>query len=302
MFQFVNYNFCGDIDCLNPAPSNVNNITTTKLENAIYDHFNVTRNTTLDYSTTIPTEWDYDTIMDADFNGDTTAGNVDFLADQVSSILIKRRITGTFTWLTLGSVPINSIDDINFVFTDRYNAYGVQYDYAFVPILEGAEGDYIINSILSKFNGVFISDANTIYKFLYNVDFTNNTRTQQIGTFEPLGRKYPVIVANGQLSYDTGTVSGYILNDDFIDTKEIDRIAIANRQRQLLDFLSDKKPKILKDWQSRIWLCIVTDNIQISYANGSGMGIPDISFNWKQIGDANDQQDLFNNGLVSEAG
>ena len=247
MFQFINYNFFCDVDCLNTGPSQVDNTTSTRLTNAIYDHFNVTRNTTLDFSTEKPTEWDFDTVMDAPFDGNISAGNVDFTAAQITAIRIKRRKVGTFDWLVLGTIPITEINDLNFVFTDRLNAYGVEYDYAFVPILEGAEGDYIINTILSKFNGVFIGDFNTTYRFLYNVDFTNNNRVQQIGTFQPLGRRYPVIVANGNLSYDEGTVSADLINDNFMQTRVVDGVAIANEQKVVLDYLTDKKPKILKD-------------------------------------------------------
>ena len=31
-----------------------------------------------------------------------------------------------------------------------------------------------------------------------------------------------------------------------------------------------------------------------------GMGIPSITFNWTEIGDASNQQDLYNNGILDE--
>ena len=304
MLQFLGYNFFSDGDALNNAPSSVPNINTITLSNAIYDHFNVTTNTNTPVTTTIPTEWDYDTVLNADFNGNLDAGNVDFLIEQISAIKIKRRVQGDFNWFTLATIPVNTVEDLNFVFNDLLNQYGVQYEYAFVPIMGSlenpAEGNYIINSILSQFNGVFIGDAENIYKFFYEVEYNSNARNQQVGVFQVLGKQYPVLVANGALSYESGSVTATILNDDFAQTGIIDRTAITQQKDAIKDFLTDKKAKILKDWNGNIWLCIVNSNINVTYKSNYGMGIPSIQFNWTEIGDASNQQDLYNNGILSE--
>lgn len=299
MFQFVGYNFFSDGDALNTAPSNVDSITNVKLTNAIFDHFNVTRNTNTAVSTTIPTQWDYDTIMDADFAGNIEAGNVDFLADQISAIKIKRRVQGTFNWLTLKTIPVNTVEDLTFVFNDLLNQNNVMYEYALVPIIEDVEGEYIINTVLSQFNGVFIGDAETIYKFLYEVEYGNNQRNQQIGVFQVLGKQYPVFVANGELSYESGSVTATILNEDF-QQNGINRTAITQLKDSIKDFLTNRKAKILKDFNSNEWLCIVNSNIGVTYKSGYGMGIPVINFEWTEVGDAQSQQDLYNNGILDE--
>lgn len=299
MFQFIGYNFFSDGDALNTAPSNVDNITTVRLTNAIFDHFNVTRNTNTTVSTTLPSGWDYDTILDADFNGNIDAGNVDFLIDQISAIKIKRRIQGTFNWLTLKTIPVNTVEDLVFIFNDLLNQNNVIYEYAFVPIIEDVEGGYIINSIESKFNGVFIGDAETIYKFLYEVEYGNNQRNQQIGVFQVLGKQYPVFVANGELSYESGSVTATILNEDF-QQNGIDRTAITQLKDAIKDFLTNRQAKILKDWNGNIWLCIVNSNIGVTYKSSYGMGIPVINFEWTEVGDAQSQQDLYNNGILDE--
>ena len=40
------------------------------------------------------------------------------------------------------------------------------------------------------------------------------------------------------------------------------------------------------------------DNPQVTYKSGSGMSVPQIQFNWVQIGDATSQTDLYNNGIL----
>ena len=247
MLQFVGYNFFSDGDALNNAPSAIDGINNIRLTNAIYDHLNITRNTSTEVSTTVPTVWDYDTIIDASFDGNLSAGNVDFLIEEISAIKIKRRVQGTFDWITLNTVPINTVEDLTFAFNDLLNADYTTYDYALVPIMEDVEGEYIINSILSRFNGVFIGDYSTIYKFFYDVQYGTNARNQQIGTFQPLGNQYPIVIANGALSYESGTVSATILNDDFEDTGLVNGPAIVEKKTIIKDFLTNKKAKILKD-------------------------------------------------------
>ena len=298
MFQFIGYNFFSGPNALDSAPSTVKNITGTELSNAIFDHFNVTRDTSIAPTMDKPLEWTYDTVLNADFDGNTNAGNLDYILQQISGIKIKRRIKGAFDWLTLKYIDINSLEDLNFTFNDFLNSYGVEYEYAFVPIINGVEGEYIINSILSKFNGVFIGNAQQVFKFLYGTNYSANARNQQVGTFMPLGKEYPIIVANGVLSYESGTFTGTVLNDDFEQNGQIDRAAIVSKKDVLKDYLTNKKPKILKDWNGNIWLVMIVDNIPVNYLQGSGMGIPQVQFNWVEIGKADNQQDLFDAGIV----
>lgn len=302
MFQFIGYDFFGGIDALNSAPSTVENITSTKLTNAIFDHFNVTRDTTLPTNMDIPDNWTYETILNAAFDGTTSAGNLDYMVEQIGGIKIKRRVKGQFNWLTLSYVPISEVDDLAFTFNDFLNAYDTEYEYALVPVVNGVEGEYIIDEVLSKFSGVFIGDAYQSFKFLFDVNYTSNARNQQIGTFMPLGREYPIIVANGVLSYESGTFTGTILNDDFEQTGQINRAAIVAKKDAIKDYLTNKKPKILKDWNGNVWLVMIVDNVPVNYKAGSGMGIPQVQFNWVEVGKADNQQDLFDAGIVNILG
>lgn len=298
MFQFLGYSFFSGPDCLSSAPSQIEDITSTKISNGVFDHVNITRNTDEEFNTTIPTNWDYDTILNADLNGDLNAGNVDFMISQISAVKIKRRIKGEFNWLTLDTVTINSLEDLTFLFIDRLNVSNIEYEYALVPIIEGVEGNYLINSILSKLRGVFIGDYDTVYKFMYDVQYGTNMRNQKTGIFTPLGRQYPVIVANGVISYDSGNVSGSILNDDFQETGLIDEKAIVDKKKILKDFLTNKKAKLLRDWSGNAWLCMITDSPTVNYKEGSSLKIPVVNFNWTQIGDNNSQLDLYYNGIL----
>lgn len=298
MIGFIGYNFCSDGNSADPTPTNINNITYTRLQNGIFDHFNATRNVAFDYNSIIPTDWDLDTIMNADFKGNVSAGNVSQLVAGITSVRVKRRVKGTFDWITIKQIPVSKPEDLSFVITDNLNAYDTEYEYAFVPMMEDVEGSYIIESILSKFEGVFVCDVDTVFKFHAGVEYNNNTSNQQVGVFQPYNRQYPVIVSNSIINYQTGAIGGWVLPDDFDDNRQFNRTDITKEKEALLKFLLNKKPKIIKDMNGNSWLVYFTGNPTLSYDNNYGQGMVKINAEWTEVGDPNDKNDLYENGLI----
>lgn len=298
MIGLVGYNFCADGNALDPTPTDINNITYTKIQNGIFDHFNVSRDTSFDYSLIIPTDWDTNTLMNADFAGNVSAGNVAQVATGVTSVRVKRRIKGTFDWITIREIPVTKPEDLSFVITDNLNAYNVEYEYAYVPVMEDVEGSYIIESILSKFEGVFICDVDTVFKFYAGVEYDTNDAVQQVGVFQPFNRKYPIIVSNSIMQYQTGSIGGWVLPEDYEDTHVFDRSKIVKEKEVLLNFLMNKKPKIIKDMNGNNWLVYFTGNPSVTYDNNYGQGMLKVSAKWTEVGDPNDKNDLYENGLI----
>ena len=301
MFIVCGYNFFRDENALNPSPLRNAIFKSTRLENGIFSHWYVTRDVNSPYSSEEPTLWEYLTVMDANFDGTIQAGNVGYVLDNIDGIKIKRRKVNEYDWITLDYVSAEELGTtLSFTLNVNLNQNGVEYEYAFVPVSQGIEGNYITNTIKSKFNGVFICDAESIYKFYTNVSYGTNERVQQIGVFEPFGRKYPVVVSNSLLNYETGSFKGDILNNDFLDTRRIDAKEIREKRKQIVDFLTNKKAKILKDWNGNFWLIFITDSIQTDYANNSGMSIVNVESRWTEVGDANSGSDLYLNGILKE--
>ena len=298
MIGLIGYNFCADGNALDPTPTNINDITFTKVQNGIFDHFNVSRDTSFDYSSIIPPDWDVNTLMNASFAGNASAGNVAQVATGVTSIRVKRRIKGTFDWITIREIPVTKPEDLSFVITDNLNAYNVEYEYAYVPMMEDVEGSYIIESILSKFEGVFICDIDTVFKFYAGVEYDTNDAIQQVGVFQPFNRKYPIVVSNSVTQYQTGGIGGWVLPEDYEDTHVFDRSKIVKEKEVLLNFLMNKKPKILKDMNGNNWLVYFTGNPTVTYDNNYGQGMLKVAAKWTEVGDPNDKTDLYENGLI----
>lgn len=298
MIGLIGYNFCSDGNALDPTPTNINNITSTRLQNGIFDHFNVTRNVAFDYNSIIPTDWDVDTVMNADFKGNASAGNVDQVAAGITSVRIKRRIKGEFDWITIREIPVSKPEDLSFIITDNLNAYNVEYEYAFVPVIEDVEGSYIIESIVSKFQGVFICDIDTVFKFQAGVEYGGNEQNQQIGVFQPYNRQYPVIVSNSIINYQTGSIGGWVLPDGWDDNRIIDRSEITKEKELLLKFLTNKRPKIIKDTNGNNWLVFFTGNPSLSYDNNFGQGMVKVNAQWTEVGNPSSKDDLYENGMI----
>ena len=295
---FLGYDFLRDKYCWQPTPTDFTNINNIRIENGIYDHMNITKDVDFNYTTELPGKWNLQTQFDADFNGTITAGNVDYILAQISSIKVKRRVKGTFDWITLFTVPISKVSDVDFVRYDYIAKNNETYEYAIVPVIGNTEGEYSINSIKSEFYGIFITDNKSSYKFLEGTSYSGNERSNQTGIFEPYGSKYPVVIKNGALSYDKGTLTGTVITFD--TNQELDREGTIERLKAIENFLTEPTGKILKDFNGNIWLVSITDNIPVTYYSEVGMGFAQVSFNWNEIGSAKDSSDLYYNNLIED--
>lgn len=295
---FLGYDFLRDKYCWQPTPTDFTNINNIRIKNGIYDHMNITKDVDFDYTTELPGKWNLQTQFDADFNGTITAGNVDYILAQISSIKVKRRVKGTFDWITLFTVPISKVSDVDFVRYDYIAKNNETYEYAIVPVIGNTEGEYSINSIKSEFYGIFITDNKSSYKFLEGASYSGNERSNQTGIFEPYGSKYPVVIKNGALSYDKGTLTGTVITFDA--NQELDREGTIERLKAIENFLTEPTGKILKDFNGNIWLVSITDNIPVTYYSEVGMGFAQVSFNWNEIGSATDSGDLYYNNLIED--
>lgn len=304
MLSFLGYNFLSDGNSLDPVPTNFEQCSNVTLQNGIFDEMYITSKISDPFSNIFPSDWEYYSIMHPKFNGSVDGGASDISEsiEDITSIKIKRRVKGETSWLTLQEIPINSTADLNFAFNDVLNESLTDYEYAIVLVNNNVEGAYIIEEVSSKFDGLFISDNESIYKLYCDVGYSNHQRIQKIGTFEPFGRHYPVFVTNSNINYEKGTVTGRILPNEFYDNGEIDPKKISQLRTQMMNFLTNKKPKIIKDWNGNIWLAMIVDNPTVSFDQNYGMKLAIASFNYVEIGNIHNQQDLYNTGFSNSLG
>ena len=200
------------------------------------------------------------------------------------------------------------------------------------------EGGYTLSNIVkSIFDGVFIADNTAIQKLQATVAYNGVSVRQNVGVIETLGSKYPIIVSNNNLNYRIGTISADVFHEGFYSTQkysqleelltsdganiitsggdllialaEIDvktnqwsRTKMVAAREAIEKFLTNKSPKIIKDWNGNIWLVAFTSDVSLTFANEWGMGIANFSATWTEIGSAEDQHDLQDSGLINIGG
>lgn len=233
--------------------------------------------------------------------------------ESITNILVKRQDVADVSgaWLTLYSQPIAQASDMNFTFIDFLNQYGKTYKYALVPLLTQTqsgvevevEGGYTVSDeVQSIFDGVFIADSTGSQKCKANVGYGNVDMNQVVGSITPIGAKYPIVITNSQNQYHNGSISGTIVPDDYYFNGNLSRIDMVNKRSELEQFLTNKRAKIIKDWNGNIWLVMIMDNVSCTFNNNYGMGIVNFSTSWVEVGDPNNQQDLQATGLINVGG
>ena len=231
----------------------------------------------------------------------------------ITNLLVNRQDVDDVSggWLTLYSQPISQASDMDFTFIDFLNQYGKTYKYALVPLLTQTqsgvevevEGGYTVsNEVQSVFDGVFIADSTGSQKCKANVGYGNVDMNQVVGSITPIGAKYPIIVTNSHNQYHNGSISGTIVPDDYYFNGNLSRIDMVKKRNELEQFLTNKRVKVIKDWNGNIWLVMIMGNVSCTFNNTYGMGIVDFSTNWTEVGDPTNQEDLQATGLINVGG
>lgn len=286
---FLQRGFCAARNTLDATPTDVSDVSKITLQNGIYDDLFLSKNRLAQN-----TDWDFNTLLHAMFEGNLFAGNVDFTSNQVSMIRVKRREKGTYDWTTLFEVPIKTEQDFIFERFDKYAKSNTDYEYALVPITNNVEGNLNIGTVRSEFDGLFITEKEQSFYAYLDISF-NVQKNRSTSVVETLGSKYPFVISNGESNYCSGSISAtfapidetscnFLWNDN------------AKYHNALLNFLSNGKPKIIKLNDGQIWLASITGNIQ-SDPDGHPQKIK-TSFNFTEIGDCDSIEDLYNNNFI----
>lgn len=288
-------NFVGGELACTLTPTGIENINYIELKNGIYDELYITKATDFELTNEFPTEWDFDTILWAKFNGTTNAGNVDWNLENTSHIILKSRTEGNFQWKTIVVKEVNNIESFKINYPDYFVASGQFVEYAIVPVAYGLEGNYATTNVTSKFTKMFLVEGNKVWGTEITDGFCDTTRNIPSSTVELLNSRYPVFIRNTIANYDTGNCKGSFVPLDentceFAYDEKLDYQRIKY-QKEFMDFISDGIPKILKLPDGRLWLVQVTPN-PTDTANKT-YNDRDISWSWVEIGSVNSEEDLY---------
>ena len=286
--------FLGADFSYSPTPTNVDDINSVTLQNGNFDTLTVTKNTSAEKTYDINTTWDNDTIMIALYDADLSAGNVEYVLESISDIVIKRREKGTFNWTTVYQKKINTLDDFSIIFIDKYCKAHTTYEYAYVGVLNGVEGNYNIKEVESDFEGIVICDKDNLYWTMLDIGSCDTNRVHYLTKKEYPMNKYPGSYSFSKSNYDTGETSGFFVKYDE-NGCDFNSEESFEYRKGIVDFITNNKPKILKHEDGRIWLISVDGDANDS-ADGHYLHRI-ISFTWYESGDYNSEKDLYDSGL-----
>lgn len=268
-------------------------------KNSVVDDVYITRNVNEEFTTDIPT-WTAGTVFHASMNGNLSAGNIEYITENISNIKIKRRTVGELDWITVYNQVVTQPIDLNFNIQDSFVPSGKDYEYAIVPCINNTEQVYYTSQVHSYFDGVFVSELDrpahlmNFMKLYSNVSYNQDNITQDIGILKPFNQVYPTIIQNSKTNFRSLTVSGDILDNDYgFDANEINDI-----KDKWMAFLTNGRIKFVKDWNGDIIMGKITTPPSFTYKNNTSMIIPTISFVITEQGKYNNIDDLRRNGYL----
>ncbi len=295
--MFFGMSFIGSTNSNFASPIYRDDVDYVEVKNGIIDDLYLTANITDSYTTSIPTIWDYDTILHAQFNGNLFAGNSDFTVETTSHLRVKRRKKGTYKWTTLFEIPVNKKEDFSFTRIDKYARGKTNYEYSIVPVLNNTEGNYNISNIETLFEGIFIVDANKIYHSKYNIEHINPKRQKPSTVVVPIDRQYPFVVSNGEVNYYSGEIKATFIEESTSGDDTVLNFERAWEYRDgFKDWLLNGIPKIIKYDDGRMWLVMITGDID-EESEGHWDNVK-TTFGFTEIGDCESNNDLYHNGLI----
>lgn len=282
----------------------ITNYTSVTMDFARFFYWLVTQDVSFDAAdeSTYPIDWTLDTIMETSFD-DKTLTIDNYLGENINDVkyvLIKRRKYGTQSWRTIYVQVIKKLGNLSINGYDYTAASEQKYEYAVVPIINNQEGVYYVaEPVLSQFDGLFLIGANTeVYGTPVNAT-CDVTQTSPSSVVELLHGKYPKYCSNTQANYEQGSCSGSFISKEEMCTGVIDTSEDGGwpYRHNFLEFLGNKKPKLIKFETGGMWLANIINSPQDSAQDENIAGARQISFEFVEVGDANSERKMYEAGI-----
>lgn len=290
----LGHTFCSGGHCANPTYINTDELNKLEISKCICEDIFISSDNDLEFINSNK-RWYYTTLLYALFNNNLLGGNVEFGIKNITSIRVKTRIKGTYKWNTIYEIPIEKSSDLSFERFFRYAQCKTEYEFAIVPVLnDSVEGNINISSCFSDFSGVYFAEKDSFICGHLNYEYTQSRNTDST-TVKTLGRKYPFIIANSLCNYDNGTLNvTFIRYDNVNEEYDVENAWIY--RKEITDFLTNNRPKLIKNDEGKMWIVCLIGNIDESQNNHYQNVISNIQ--WVEIGDAHSSIDLYDNGLI----
>lgn len=295
--------FLGADECAIPfTPTSLEDDTVLELSGGAFDGMYVSKNLNAKPNE-LPTDWDFDTVMFAQFNDyHAEAGNYGWNLNNTTHLIVRRRAKNEYNWITIRVQPVSSLADFDFDGIDLATE-SKDYEYAIFSFLNGAEGSYTSAFVTSKNNELVVADRTGTYTTPFTDGYCDTVDTSPNALVTTMYDKYPTVVRNTNANYEEISVNASFLPNkkengecmNYDDVVENDKIRVLY-QRQTKDFLSNGMPKVLKNVDGQVWLVYVTtpptDTADEIYSDRK------FSFKCTEVGTVRSERDLQEAGMI----
>lgn len=276
--------------------SSVNPFKKVFAQNAIFDEIHIIENTSTPH-TPVKREWDFDTVFL--WKGDSIeAGNVGLQGIPITDLKIKRRKKGESTFEDIRIIKFNPEQSTyhfedNFVESYEEYVYGIQAMGGSIenPVL----GETAVSEISTSFESAWLVGKDQTFQLLFNLEVGDYENVVPTEVFETLGNRYPIISSNGNIRYKRGSLTCTLLSDKFYN-------GLSPKEEKLfrnsvIQFLTDKKPKLFKDGSGEYMLISIIGNPTLSPHNNMNQLVYNLSIEFVEVGNG-DIQNLIDNDLL----
>lgn len=209
-----------------------------------------------------------------------------YVYEKGHDIVIRRKnLTENGGFVTLVSFS-SQMGNKEYSFVDYYTKTNTVYEYEIIQrnLLETVQ-------VLSQFCGAYIADGTKAYGIEDEWEKSSAQRVQKSVLYEPYGRKYPVVAYNAITNYRSGTDTAILRaksNVGNITNDYIDRFAQTKLTKEFNDFLTNRKVKVIKDFNGDIAIVNIIEAIPNNYVKELGNTLATTQFSWVEVGDFTD--------------
>lgn len=254
----------------------------------------------------IPITWNHKTIMYAEYDNDTSAGNVNWHLKDLSHIIIKIKPQDEYKWITTHVKKIENYDDL--VIVGRFLAATTgTYDVSLVPISSGTiEGTYIIVSVDISVTKLVLIDSDGIHSTFLTDGSLSTQSVMPNQAVNTIHNKFPYIVRNTRANYETVNVSATFLPNNDDECVEItpthEKIKYPSKwNRELKAWIMNGKTKLLKNVDGDMWLGYITTPVSDEPYENNVYEYRKLSFGLTETGLPNKEKDLYDAGLLDSS-
>lgn len=262
------------------------------------DQIYINEDISIPYSIDKPDVWEYSTVLNAKFKNSLEGGSIEAGGTQVEKIRFQKRETSELEWKDVAEIEYKPNEKMFYEILDKYVANHFTYQYSIVPITSTIVGSRVMsNEIATEFEGVFISDKNSNYQLLYDIELSDIDNNMSSVVFEPKGAKYPIVVYSN-LDYETFNMTSTFISVETMSSggSNIDIRMERLGKDKLMQFMKNGKPKIYRDHHGRLKLVSVIGRPRET-PYGNIAGVAKLSFSLVEIGEM-DSETLRSSNLL----